>query len=527
MKTLLVQQYLDLATCEKQSNVAVTDGRTTLSYRDLELYSNRLANGLIACGVKRQDRVAFCLNRSVEVLVVILGILKADAIYVPIDCKAPLDRWQDILADCSPTAVVCDSRNRSETVQLIDKLGSVTPILQLDPECNLDGAGFGWDSINSRTGKYRDHQPSYHNNESDIAYILYTSGSTGKPKGVMISHQNISNYINWAVNYFQINEKDRILGTAPFHFDMSTFDIYCSLKAGGTLCIASEESTLFPKKLVDFVEKEEITLWKGVSSLLLYMAKANVIGKNRMRSLKQIIFAGEPFPTKYLLKWMNEYPEKIFYNGYGPTEATGISLCYRVEQVPKNPQEKIPIGIPCEGTYVTLLAEDNTPVNIGEVGELCLAGLGLSKGYLNDQVKTDAVFVFNDAIGANERIYKTGDLAVLLPCGNYQFIGRKDRQLKFMGYRIEAGEVEHAILSLDGISDAAVILHQSKLYEGATGIIAFVEASGPSTDLRELNRLKNYLPVYMIPKRFIQLDRIPRCNRGKIKYDDLNMHIDS
>lgn len=526
MASVLVQQYLEHTLSNEPSREAVTDGRVTLSYRELELYSNRLANGLIARGVKRQDRVVFCLQRSVEALVVILGILKADAIYVPLDFKAPLDRLKDILADCSPTMVICDSQNINKVLQLIGNAGTVPPIIQLVSERSSEGGSFGWVSFNCQPSNYIDSRPICRNSDQDTAYILYTSGSTGQPKGVMISHQNISSYIDWAVTYFQINEKDRVLGTAPFHFDMSTFDIYCSLKAGCTLCVASDESMFFPKKLVNFVEQEGITLWKGVSSLLMYMAVANVLENNRMPSLKQIIFAGEPFPTKYLLKWMRKYPDKTFYNGYGPTEATGVSLCYRVVQTPSNSQEKIPIGTPRDGMSVYLWTEDNAPVKAGNIGELCLAGPGLSQGYLHDPLKTSAAFVENGDGIKKERIYKTGDLAVLLPCGNYQFVGRKDRQLKFMGYRIEAGEVEHALMALDGINDAAVVLHESKFNKGKMGIVAFIETSGSLKDLDELNRLKNYLPLYMIPKHFVQLDKIPRCNRGKVKYFDLNMNID-
>jgi amino acid adenylation domain-containing protein len=526
MSNVLVQQYLDHAVNNESSRAAVTDGRTTLSYRELDVYSNRIANGLLACGVKSQDRVVFCLERSIETLVVILGVLKADAIYVPLDFKAPLDRLKDILDDCSPSMMLCDCKNIDKVLQLSGNSENAPPILQLVSERMPEKGGLDWVAFNCHPGKYSDLRPVYQNSDQDIAYILYTSGSTGKPKGVMISHHNISSYIDWAVNHFQINKDDRVLSTAPFHFDMSTFDIYCSLKAACTLCIAKDEYMLFPSKLVNFIEQEGVTIWKGVSSLLMYMSVADVLKNNRMPTLKRIVFAGEPFPAKHLRKWMCRYPDKTFYNGYGPTETTGVSLCYRVEQPPGSAQEKVPIGIPRDGMCVHLWTEDNDPVKAGEVGELCLSGQGLSRGYLNDPFKTSLNFVENIDSTAKEKIYKTGDLAVLLPCGNYQFVGRKDRQLKFMGYRIEAGDVEHALMSLDGVNDVAVVFHEPETNKGKSGIVAFIETSGSLKDLDGLSSLKNYLPMYMIPKHFVALDKIPRCNRGKVKYIDLNMNID-
>lgn len=517
MSHLLVHQYLDHIISNQPSKIAVTDGENSLSYNDLEVFSNRLAQSLISHGVKRQDRVVFCMQRSAEVLIVILGILKADAIYVPIDCKTPPDRWQSILDDCSPAVIVCDRHNKNNVMHLVGECEERMPVLELSSENSFGDFRFAGVPLNRQATC----RPNYQNCGADIAYILYTSGSTGSPKGVLISHSNIHSYIDWAVNYFQIESNDRILGTAPFHFDMSTFDIYCSLKTGCTFCIANEQATLFPNLLVNFIEQEEITLWKGISSLLMYMVMTNSVERNRMASLKQIIFSGETLPTKYLSKWMTTYPNKYFYNAYGPTEATGISLCFRVEQAPVDFQEKIPIGTPCDGTYVCLWKEDGSMAQRGEIGELCLGGSGLAQGYLNNPQKTSEAFVEIDLGVSRDIIYRTGDIATLLPCGNYQYVGRKDRQLKYMGYRIEAGEIEHALLSLCGVNDAAVVLQESEKNAGIMELVAFIESAGGDNSVVRKTQLKKHLPPYMIPKRFVQIDKMPRCRRGKISYEKL------
>ncbi len=517
----LLQTYLSEHVSRRPGKTAVTDGSCSLSYGDLSIVSNRIAHCLKSIGVGRQDRVAICLQRSVQTLPSILGVLKADAIYVPLDYKAPVERWGHILKDARPKALICDSKTIPFAMEVMSMAALTIPILSVS------------DPAVSQTERVREvisldviedfdlGEPAYLNNENDIAYILYTSGSTGRPKGVIISHRNVKGYIDWAVSHFNITVEDNILGTAPFHFDMSTFDIYCALKSGATLSIADEMTLLFPANLVGFIERQQVTLWKGVASLLMYMSRGGALKAGAMPTLRQVLFAGETLPTKYLIDWMTKYPEKTFYNAYGPTEATGVSTCYRVDCLPDGVHVRIPIGMPRHGTRTLLLADNQTEVLLGEVGEICIAGDGLAKGYLNDPEKTAIAFVPSPLIRNGEKIYKTGDLGRLLPDGNLEYIGRKDRQLKFMGYRIEAGEIEQALLSLPWIKDSAVDLLESKLGPGVLEIAAFWEAEGEVEVQMISAALKKLLPGYMIPKRFIRVEKMPRCDRGKIKLDAL------
>jgi amino acid adenylation domain-containing protein len=514
MRPLLVQQYLDYSLQHQPDKVAVTDGKERLTYEELELLSNRLAHCLRGGGVARQDCVVIYMQRSINCLVAMLGILKADAIYVPIDQKSPAERLKKIIGDCRPRALICDSSTINGLADEAHFPDSRPPIISLDNQGRRPkppGACFLED-----VRACSDEQPPYRNNETDTAYVLYTSGSTGSPKGVMTSHANINNYIEWATNFLAIGATDKILGTAPFHFDMSTFDIFSTLKTGATLCVAKDNLLLFPEMLLRFMEREEITIWKGISSLLMYIERAGILAKDRLPTLRKILFGGESLPAKYLIRWMETYPDKHFYNAYGPTEATGISLCYPVRDIPQNPGDRIPIGKPCKDATVFLLKEDNSLAGTGEIGELCITGTCLSKGYLNDRAKTAHAFINNTfATGGGEYIYKTGDLAQLRPDGNYEFIDRIDNQVKFLGYRIELCEIEQALLAIKEINAVAVQLLQST-HEGLTELVAFYESEKDLAPSGIMATLAAHLPKYMLPRQLIKLECLPRNDRGKI-----------
>lgn len=516
MPSYLIQHFLDNSHLNFKDKIAFSSPNSSLTYGKFYILSNKLANCLKDMGIKRQDRVAFCLKRSPNSVVVMLGILKADAIYVPIDPNAPIERFKTIFNDCRPSTIICD-------VTTIDKVNNLISSAVYSPNIiifenkkkfrhKIDHSHIYKEDIN----KYPGSKPIYENVDSDIAYILYTSGSTGTPKGVMVSHFSVFNYISWAAECFGITKNDVILSTAPFHFDMSVFDIYCALKMGAQLSIASDDLMLFPGKLIQFMDREGISIWKGVSSLLMYMARTGVLKQKNLLTLKKIIFAGEVLPTKYLITWMQTYPDKQFYNGYGPTEATGMSMYYLIPECPVDSNIKIPIGKACTNTEVFLLKENDTLAKSGEIGELCIRGSSLSSGYWNDEDNTRKHFVPNPLSNIlNDVIYRTGDLARIIDDGNYEFIGRKDHQIKRMGYRIELGEIENALLSIKEVEDACVIMSNSKK-TNIDELVTFVELNSNSQRSLVSKKLHKILPNYMIPNEIIPIEQIPRNDRGKI-----------
>ncbi len=515
MPEYLVQHYLDNSQKLRPESLAVCSPEASITYRELFESSNQVCNALLRMGVRRQDRVAFRLARSPRSIVAIMGILKADAIYVPIDPKAPPERFRKIFDDCRPAAFICDARTAIQIVDQLPHQVHLPPIVILGGgTCNVARSlrTVNQEEISSLPTS----PPEYRNVDTDIAYILYTSGSTGTPKGVMISHLNITNYINWAVEWLDISADDVVLSTAPFHFDMSTFDIYCPLKAGSALAIATEDMLLFPRKLVKFIETKGVTLWKGISSLLMYMARTGCLQAGSLPTLKKILFSGEVLPTRYLMEWMRCYPNKQFYNGYGPTEATGMSTCHYIHTIPLDPREVIPIGKACANTEILLLDENNTPVLEGEIGELCIRGSGVSPGYWNNPVKTSQAFVTNPLTCRNsDALYRTGDLARQRADGGFEFIGRKDSQVKYMGYRIELGEIENALMSLGRIRSAAVLFCEDQRINDE-GLVAFVEVDDEQDAKGIVAELKSLLPHYMLPRLIIPVQHLPRTDRGKI-----------
>lgn len=496
----LAQHYLHASCRDHPDRVALFDGQRRITYAQLGRRAVRLGHLLLDHGVAPGDRVLLVLDRSALSVLAMMGTLEAGATYVPVDAKAPLARWRAVAGDCRPAAVIVDERTEARVQDELGDLLRGAPVLHVD---RLAGAAAG--PLGALAG------------EDDPAYVLYTSGSTGQPKGVMISHRNIRAYIDWAVDCFGITADDVVLTTAPFHFDMSVFDVYCALATGAQLCVATDGLLLFPPKLMEFMEGEGVTVWKGVSSLLMYLARANVLAPDRLPTLRHVLFGGETLPTEYLMRWMEVYPDRTYTNAFGPTEATGISMFHTMPARPRDARERIPIGVPCTGTEAHLLDEDLRPVVPGEVGELCLGGPCLSRGYLGDEAKTRRAFVedWTDGALAPRRIYRTGDLAWRRDDGVYEFAGRKDRQVKVMGYRIELAEVEHAVRSLDAVRDAAVVLTRDTR-TGIDELVAVYEAGPELEALAVIAGVKRHLPPYMVPRRALRVGALPRGDRGKV-----------
>jgi D-alanine--poly(phosphoribitol) ligase subunit 1 len=524
MREYLVQHSIDRACAARSGAVAVSShGADPMTYAALDELSSKLAGCLTANGVRRQDRLALLLRRGPHAIAAIVGGLKADAAYVPIDPKAPTLRQIKVLDDCRPSAVVCESATFDAATQAV--LGSAhrCPLVVLD-RLDADRIGSGQSVVTrEEIDSQSPRRPAYSNVDTDLAYVLYTSGSTGAPKGVMVSHRNILNYITWAVEYLGVSESDSVFATAPFHFDMSTFDVFAALTTGARLCIAPEEFLLFPSRLIGFIEEEGATIWKTVPSLFAYMARTGCLKPGRMSSLSRILFGGEPLHPKHLGDWMSVYPEKAFYNAYGPTETTGVSLCYRIRSRPDAGQARVPIGAPRANTEALVITESGGVARAGESGELWIRGAGVASGYWRDPEKTGRAFVSNPlAPSTTERVYRTGDLVKVRDDGDLEFLGRNDEQVKYMGYRIALSDIEAALVSVDGVADAAALLDESEdlISPELVGLVAARAGAAPPELGKEL-ALR--LPAYMVPKRIVLVPQIPRSDRGKVARDQLRL----
>lgn len=496
------------------------------TYRDLDQRSSQIANLLADAGVARQDRVLFCLSRSSRFVAGVVGTLKLGAIYVPVPDSIGEARLQDLCADSEPAAIVCDLKAFAAVAGLVRR-DAVACRALLVIDADIAPPLPAGDTVPCRiltwadVGRASAARPAVSLISTDIAYLLYTSGSTGKPKGVAVSHAALWDYCRWAVEYLEMGPGTRVLGTAPFHFDMSVFDIFATITSGATLYVADPLTILFPKTLVTFIERHRITLWKGVSSLLSHVVKARALKPASVASLRHVLFAGEKLPTRYLVAWMESAPGARFYNAYGPTEATGVSAIHHIEAVPASADEVIPIGRPCDNIGMFLLDEAGRPVGPGEVGgigELYIRGTCLASGYWRNPQATAASFVPNPLQpGANDVAYRTGDLARYDEAGNLVFVARADEQIKFQGYRIELQEICFRVLAFPGVSDAAVLF--IALDEGGEEeIVAFVEpAGGMQVDVAVLQaHLGQHLPSYMLPRRVHVMPELQRNERGKV-----------
>ena len=513
MKPRLLQQYVTAQAGIRPDAVAVVLQCERLTYAELDRLSNRIARMLQQSGLQRGDRVALCMRKTPMAIAALLGIYKAEGIYVPLDPSSPAPRLVKMLDACENTWLLTAGTDAA----LLDELrrGVATHRMSigwLDAKTPAVDAAFTLDDVERCAGDPLD----YHNASSDPAHILFTSGSTGTPKGVVITHQNVVRFVEWGTAYFGMTAEDRISAHPPLHFDLSFFDIFGAFAVGAALHLVPAELNLFPHKMATLIRDARLTQWFSVPSALTYMAQRDVVHAGEFPDLKRVLWCGEVLPTPTLIHWMTRLPHVQFTNLYGPTEATIASSFYTVAACPEEPQASIPIGVACDGEELLVLDEQRQPAPVGETGALYIGGVGLSPGYWRDQARTDAVFVA-DPRNPSERIYYTGDLARLGADGLVYFAGRADTQIKSRGYRIELGEIEAALNSVAGVEEGAVVALATSGFEGSAICCAYVPASGAEmttvTLRRELSRL---LPGYMLPTRWMAYDRFPRNPNGKI-----------
>jgi amino acid adenylation domain-containing protein len=515
--TRLIHEYVSRQAERRPDATALVMEDERLTYGELEEESNRLARLLVETGCERGDRVCIFQPKRPIAIVSMLATLKADCAYVPIDVASPAPRVAKILDAAEPRVVLVDS----SAADLLDAtLGEIelpeSPLVGSVGDDRLEGERFASVFSNADWAGYEPGTVQTANGSEDPAHLLFTSGSTGTPKGVVIKHENVVTFVEWATGFFGTKESDRISGHPPLHFDLSTFDIYGTFLAGAELHLVSSSLNLIPQKLADFIRRSELTQWFAVPSIFTFMSKFDVIEQDDFPTVERIIWCGEVLPTPILVHWMKRVPHATYTNLYGPTEATIASSYYAVPEVPPSETEPIPIGVACEGEELLVLDAELKPAPTGEIGDLYIAGVGLSPGYWRDEEKTAAAFL-PDPRDPQQRIYKTGDLARMTADGIFHFLGRADSQIKSRGYRIELGEIETALSSLGELAESAVVGVDVGGFEGTAICCAYAPAGGADVQPAEVRtRLQTLLPTYMLPSRWHVLDVLPKNVNGKI-----------
>jgi amino acid adenylation domain-containing protein len=352
----------------------------------------------------------------------------------------------------------------------------------------------------------------------DLAYILYTSGSTGKPKGVMLSHENAVSFVDWCSEVFAPQTSDRFSSHAPFHFDLSILDIHLPLKHGATLVLVAEDVGKDPVRLASLIADQRITCWYSAPSILSLLAQYGKLASYDYSALRLILFAGEVFPVKHLRTLSRLLPAPEYFNLYGPTE-TNVCTFYQVSlPIPEERSVPFPIGKVCSHLEGRVLDEAGRELPRGHEGELCIAGRGVMQGYWSLPEQTARAF-HEDQSG--RRWYKTGDIVVQAPDGDYTYMGRRDRMIKRRGYRVELGEIEAGLYRHPSVKEAAVIAVSDE--EAGKRVRAFLSCR--DTKHPSLIQMKGFcsknLPLYMIPDDFVWCDALPKTSTDKVDYQRL------
>ncbi|HEY9430810.1 MAG TPA: amino acid adenylation domain-containing protein, partial [Blastocatellia bacterium] len=500
-----VHELFEVRAADNPEAVAVACEDAQLTYGELNAQADRLAHYLSAIGVKPDARVALLVERSLEMIVGLLGILKAGGAYVPLDPTYPAERLAYMLEDSAPAVVLTHNHVRAEIRSALAKAG--VPMIDLEAEAGRRANEAGASRDKSAVGLTPER----------LAYVIYTSGSTGRPKGVMNEHRGVVNRLLWMQDAYGLTEDDAVLQKTPFGFDVSVWEFFWPLLNGARLVVARPEGHKDPAYLTSVIEQEGITTLHFVPSMLQVFLESGEAG--RCSSLARVICSGEALPGSLVRRFRQRLSAARLYNLYGPTEAAVDVTAW--DCAADTGQESIPIGRPIANTQIYLLDRNGEPAPVGVTGEIHIGGVQVARGYLNRAELTAERFVACPFGGdGNSRMYKTGDLGRYLPDGNIEYLGRNDFQVKIRGFRIEIGEVETRLAQHPAIREAVVLARED--VSGALRLVAYytrttAEDSAVKVDAESLRaHLLAALPEYMVPAAYIALDALPTTPNGKL-----------
>ncbi|WP_434813447.1 surfactin non-ribosomal peptide synthetase SrfAC [Bacillus halotolerans] len=468
---------------------ALTFAGRTLSYHELDEETNRLACRLQKQGAGKGSVVALYTKRSLELVIGILGVLKAGAAYVPVDPKLPDDRISYMLTDSGAACLLTHQEMKEQANQL--PFAGQTLIID-------DPIRFEEEASDPETAIAPD----------DAAYIMYTSGTTGKPKGNITTHANIQGLVKH-VDYMTFSEKDTFLSVSNYAFDAFTFDFYASILNGARLIIADENTLLDTERLTSLIRQENVSVMFATTALFHLLTDA---GEDWLKGLRCVLFGGERASVPHVRKALRIMGPGKLINCYGPTEGTVFATAHVVHGIPES-ISSLPIGKPISNASIYILNESNQLQPFGAVGELCISGMGVSKGYVNRDELTKQKFTANP-FKPGETLYRTGDLARWLPDGTIEYAGRIDDQVKIRGHRIELEEIEKQLQEYPGVKDAVVVVDRRESGDASINAYLVNRTQLSAGDVKA--HLKKQLPAYMVPQTFTFLDELPLTTNGKV-----------
>lgn len=519
----LLSQILDSASNRFPNHQAFRCEGKAITYAELLRRANGLAHWLVENGVRRGDRVGIYLSKSLESAVSIYGIWKAGAAYVPLDPAAPIARTAYVVNHCGIRHLITQPSKRRKLPQLLAASPELRWIVGLPDSFDLSA------DLNVRSEQTiircewaglpsEETAPDVRLVAKDLAYIMYTSGSTGKPKGIMHSHYSGLSYARLAASTYGLNERDRLGNHSPLHFDISTLGFFSGPLVGATTVIIPEAYTKLPASLSQLIQDEALTVWYSVPFALSQLCLRGVLSERKLDALRWVLFAGEPFPTKYLYALMAQIPQARFSNIYGPAEVNQCTYYHVPPLLAGRPvsTEALPIGRVWNNSEAIVVDEQDQPVSQGQLGELLIRTATMMSGYWRRPDLNDKAFYHTQVAGQPAVFYRTGDLVQQQSDGEYRFIGRKDRQVKIRGYRVELDEVEATLVGHSQVEEAATypVSFEPGRYEIEAAIILRADACLEEAEIKRY--VAERLPAYAVPQRVVIASEFPRTGTGKI-----------
>ena len=500
-----VLEYLEQSSYKYPEKIALKDETQEVTFSQFEqrakIFGCRIID-ILSDSVRTP--VIVLVDRTCSSLISFMSVLYSGNYYVPVDNQTPPQRLQSIINTLNPKLIICEEKDNPAFEGVI----GLPVILNPDDYCKDEN------NSSSNTHKFVIDEVKLLNIrnkiiDTDPVYTIFTSGSTGTPKGIVVPHKSVIDLAEWLSDTFGFNEKDVIGNQTPFYFDASVKDLYLCLKHGITLCIIPKKLFMFPIKLVEYLNINNITSILWATSAITLMSNSKIFEKVLPRYINKVFFAGEAMFAKNLNGWRRYLPEAMYVNLYGPTEAT-VDCTYYIVQREFGDDEVIPIGNACRNMEVLLLDENKQPIRDNMPGELCVRGTGVALGYINNFELSEEVFIQNPLNSSyRDILYCTGDIVKYNKFGELVFISRKDGQVKHMGNRIELGEIEAAVNAVDEIK-ACICFYDHDLSK----IVLFY--TGHIDKAQLIIKLNDKLPKYMIPNILEEFNDFPYNANGKI-----------